>query len=470
MNHLGYFHHSLKNLVQNFDSAAVADHKGQILHLKNPHPFDPGTWGDAFKIATKYFSMNAGDVFVFNDPFSGGNDFSVFSFITCLQKQQDSKPGVFLGHRLMTPLQLKDVLHPSKNIFRVPMTPVALSGQPQDALLDAMSGSPLAPAGLKDLLMAEIQKTQNTLKYFEKFPKEFLNAKSIQNYLTKSREQALEVFHEKPWGETKVEIPLDSGECIKLHLEINENGVRADFSGTTFGKDFFLPPGALLGVCIYWMSRYAKILEPMNDGVFSIFQVSQPTQSCLAAKSPQPTAKGFKIGARVLATALDLALSKMDLRPPRGISNHFGMYLQIDFANRAPMELYLPNGLGALGDAEGSVGIDALNTNSFLNIENTENRWPVRIHRIDVRNTTHGKGKVNGGRGIIYKIELLEAAQIYWMSDLSHYRFPVQKFQTTPDKVEIIFDEEPHFSPFGQKEISAGKIITVGSGSGGGLI
>jgi N-methylhydantoinase B len=470
MNSYGWLQQSLRALVQSLENAAIADHKGQVLYLKQAHPFDPGTWSEAFKLALKYFNMNEGDVIMFNDPLSGGNDFSVFSFITCLQKQQDSKSGIFLGHRVTTPLSIKEILNPPKNYFRVPFTPVAQSGQIQEAFLDAMAGSPMAPAKLKELLMTEIHRGISVMRKFEGFPKELVHQKTIQNFIAATREQALSHLHEKPWGETKVEMPLDTGEVIKLTLDINETGVRIDFGGTTSGKEFFLPPGALAGICTYWLSQYAGLEGYLNEGLFSIFQVSQPLNSCLAAKSSQPTQRGYKTGARVISTALDIALSKINLKPPRGISNHFGVYVQVDFPNKESLEFYLPNGAGAKGDSEGTSGLDCFHEHPYFSTERAENKCPVRILRMDLRNSTHGKGKVNGGRGLIYKLEALADAECYWLSDLTKFRFPVQKFQTTPDPVEIIVEENKPLPSSGHCQLKAAQVLTVGSASGGGLI
>jgi N-methylhydantoinase B len=472
MNTFGRIHHAWCCLVQNLDSAAIADQKGQILFLKHPHPFDCGTWGEAFKSATKYFQLNAGDVVMFNDPFSGGNDYSVFSFITCLQKQQDGRAGIFLGHRLSLPVSVKDVLTPPKNIFRVPVTPVAQDGQIQDAFLEAMAASPMAPPRLKDLVVSEIKKALEVVKHFEMLPKELLNQKTLQNYLSESHNQALNHLKEKPWGETKVELPLDTGESIKMQVEMSETGIRLDFSGSSLGRDFFLPPGALAGICTHWISRYIGLQDYLNEGVFSIFQVSQPTQSCLAAKAPQSTTRGYKAGARILATALDMAMGKLHPRPPRGLTNHFGVYFQIQFPEKNPLVIYLPNGQGALGDTEGVSGLDYYGETPYMSAENIERQWPVRIHRLDLRTTAQGKGRVNGGRGLIYKLECLEKADIYWLSDLTHYRFPVQRFQSSPDRIEMLFEngEVPNLAPYGHSEVQAGEIITVGSASGGGLL
>jgi N-methylhydantoinase B len=470
MNTFGSFHHALGCLVKNLESAAIADQKGQILYLKNPHPFDAGTWSEAFKSAMKYFNLGTGDVLIFNDPYSGGNDYSVFSFITCLQKPQDGKTGIYLGHRFQLPLTVKDVLHPPKNYFKVPLTPIAHAGQIQEAFLDAMASSPMAPAGLKDLVNREISSALEIRKQVEKFPKEFLSQKNLQNYLAETRKQVLSHLKEKPWGETKVELLLDSSEIIKLQLEIGENGIKLDFSGTSSGRDFFLPPGALAGICTYWLSQYADVYDYMNEGLFSVFQVSQPTQSCLSAKPPQVTARGYKLGPRILATALDMAIGKIHLRPPRGLTNHSGIYLQVQFQNKENFEVYLPNGSGALGDNEGSAGLDYFEENPYISAEKIENSWPLRVHRLDLRNSPHGKGRVNGGKGLIYKLECLEKADVYWLSDLTHYRFPIQRFQTAPDRVEIVLNDEPNLAPFGHTEMKPGQTLIVGSGSGGGLL
>ena len=95
MSNYGQLQQAFKNITQTLDNAALCDHRGQTLYMKNSCAFDPGTWSEAFRWALKYFPMNQGDILMFNDPYAGGNDFSVFSFITCLQKPVDNKAGIY---------------------------------------------------------------------------------------------------------------------------------------------------------------------------------------------------------------------------------------------------------------------------------------------------------------------------------------------------------------------------------------
>lgn len=463
---------ALRSFCQDFNNATLCDHRGQILFMKNPEVFDCGTWGEAFRTAIKYFSLNVGDVLVFNDPLNGGNDPSIFSFITCLQKNQDQQPGLYLGHRVATELSLKEILTGSKNVFHVPMTPVAQGGEIQTSFIEAMSAHPLAPKNLKELLSKEISAAlslKNRLRFLQS-----LTTKNLQAYLDETHEVGLKHLREKPWGETKLEMTLDTGESIKLFFEINETGVLLDFSGTGQGKDFFLPPGALAGSCAFFLAHYFGLENYLNQGVFSLFQVRQPTHSCLSAKPTQATRRAYKMGGRILHTLLDLALGKLHTKPARALTNFCGLYGELHFPETTlkPLQMFLPHGLGATGDTEGLSGADPFHETSFLPAEYVENTWPLRVLRMDLRNHSLGKGRVNGGRGLILELLSLGKAEFFWLTELTHFRFPVQKFQTSMDRIELNFgsQEEPKLTGSGRQTISSGERLTLTSGSGGGII
>ena len=473
MSSFGQLHQAFKNITHSLENAALCDHRGQILYLKNPFAFDPGTWSEAFRWALKYFPMNEGDTLVFNDPYAGGNDFSVFSFITCLQKPVDNRSGIYLGQRFSTPIDFKDIIHPAKNQFRVPLTPIASAGLIQTALLEAMCSSPVAPKGLKDIIEKQVGKARQVLKHFEVIPKVWLSPKYLQTFIEETRLSVLMHLKEKPWGETRTEIQLDTGEMIKLNLELSDLGVRLDFVGTTAGKEFFLPPSALTGCCHFFLSQYAGLIPFMNEGLFSVIQVSQPTTSCLSSKFPSPTARGFKLGPRVMGTLLETTLMKINSKPVRGVTNYCGLYVQIQFPATSPFEFFIPNGLGATAEADGLSGLDPFSEPVYFSAENSENNWPLRFHRMDLRNSSQGKGKTSGGRGLIHNIEFLKNGEMFWLSELAQHRFPVQKNQTSPDKVEVLMGQKNpiSFNPSsGFQLVEAGQMVTLGSGSGGGLI
>ncbi len=473
MSNYGQLQQAFKNITQTLDNAALCDHRGQTLYMKNSCAFDPGTWSEAFRWALKYFPMNQGDILMFNDPYAGGNDFSVFSFITCLQKPVDNKAGIYLGQRFSTPTDFKDIIYPGKNPFKVPLTPIAPGGVIQIAILEAMCSSPVAPAGLRDIIEKQVAKACHVLKRFEVIPKSWLSPKFLQAFIEETRLTVLMHLKDKPWGESRLEVILDTGELIKLNLEMSDLGVRLDFVGTTPGKEFFLPPSALTGSCQYFISQYTGLTPLLNEGLFSVFQVSQPTTSCLSSKFPSPTARGYKLGPRVLGTLLETALTKINSKPIRGVTNYCGLYVQFQFPDKKHFELFVPNGFGALAEGDGPCGLDPFNERVYFSAEHSENNWPLRFHRMDLRNSSQGKGKASGGRGLIHNIEFLKRGEIYWLSELTKHRFPVQKNQSSPDKVEILIgsDEALSLNPSaGLQWVEAGQKITLGSGSGGGLL
>lgn len=469
----GSFHFYLDSILGDHVQACLSDQKGQLLHLKNSHPFDNGAWSDAMKMALQYFPMLAGDILVFNDASAGGHDPSVFSFITCLQKPQDQAPGLYLGFRRPGAVSLKDLFKPQSQIFRVPFTPIVQAGEIQGALIEAMSSSPMAPKNLAQLLNEEIGKGLSTWRRFQNMGMGSFNNKFIQTYLTEVHDITLRHFKEKPWGETRAEMTLDTGEVIKLAMEIGAQGLKLDFGGSSPGQEFFMSANNLAGVCRHYFANYFSLKNFGCEGFSSAIQVSQPTTSCLNARAQQPTRRAYLLGSRLIYSLLETAAMKIHPKPPRGVTNYCGLWVQAEFKNRSNLNLYLPNGSGAQAEAEGVTGLDIFGESAYLSPEHLESQWPVRWLRIDVRNSMMGKGKVSGGRGLIQNFEVLDEGQLYWLTDLSQNRLPVQKHQTSPDRTEVLVkqgEETQSWSTSGSCPVKVGDQVILGSGSGGGLL
>jgi N-methylhydantoinase B len=170
-------------------------------------------------------------------------------------------------------------------------------------------------------------------------------------------------------------------------------------------------------------------------------------------------------GVAALETALDMALAQIHSKGERALSSLCALRfdLKSDSKNRV---LTLRGGSGATPSHAGA----SAQTKAF-SIEQLERDFPVKVQRIDHRQSNGGKGKNPGGRGLIMKLEVREALEVSWMTDLTLHRPRISKNCTHGDAGEVLIERQgeiKNLPVLGQQLFNAGDVLTLCSGSGGG--
>lgn len=462
---------SIQNILSPFSRSALGNDKGEIFYIQTNSPVDFGTFGETLKNIVKYFKMEAGDIILLNDPFSGGTHCQELTWVGCLKPSQNSSAGIYLISRDSISEHIRISRHQDEEGIRIPPAPLAHKGVINQALLEALNGHPLASPKMNELNEHFAESFQRSLNYFRKSEFESYE-KSLYQMRRYSQTKELEKLRDKSMAETEVELPLESGEMLKLKLSLQDKSVNLDFRGTSAGKNLFIPASVSLGCSYYFLKKYYQFQNDFHDGSHELIQITQPQGSFINCRFPHPTLPGSMLAPALLSTALDLALQKIHSKPQRGLNNYFSLKTSLYFSSGNPWTIELPSGTGAIEGKEPLAGLNLLSQSSFPSLEQAE-KYPLQFVRADHRNSQTGKGRLMGGRGLILKFNVLAEGEMHYISDPLKRNSLHLRHHSQSEPCQILIERGPEeiiLSGIGKFQFQTGDQISLCTGTGSGLI
>lgn len=454
--------HSLLNEFLQGESALMTT-DGDILAVRGNKAVSYGTLTAAASTANKYLHLQEGDIAILNDPYSGGTILSEMTFVMAASEDL----------LWVTSRSLDASVKLAKNIeeegLRIPPTPLRQKNQLNEMILSAMAAHPACPPNFIPWLKEQCQDLTLKAKKLHQaitYAGFTVTGELIEEYLELSKQTSAKKIGEKASGEARVDIVLDSGELLRMNMNIQDGHISLDFSGTTAAKTVSLTEAAAYGACFHAISRFYEFDDLANTGSFSILQITKPTGCWLIGKYPAPTYKGMTCGVAAIQTAIELALSQIHQKNDRALSCNCALQFDLRYNDKNTV-LTLNGGKGASSTSEG----EGAYTNIF-SVEQLERNFPVKIQRLDQRNSVGGKGKFNGGRGLLLKLEVRGEVQATWLTDLTLYRPRLSKNCSHGDVSEITLENEginKNLPVLGHQKFAAGDVLTLCSGSGGGF-
>lgn len=454
------FHSLLNDFLQGESALLTLD--GTVLGVRGKQPITYGTLATAGKIACQYLQLKEGDIALLNDPYSGGGLLSDLTFIMAI-----SEDLLWVTRR-----SLERSLRIAKTVedegLRIPPTPLRQKNKLNEVILSAMQAHPACPPHFVEWLKEQCRDlTVQAKKLLDalEYTGFTITADLIKEYLELSKNSATQKINERASGEARVDVVLDSGELLRLNLEIKEGRISLDFGGTSAAKTVSLTESAAFGACFSAISQFYGFDQVANSGSFSVLQITKPTGCWLVAKYPAATYKGMTCGVAALETAIDLTLSQIHQNRQKAFSSYCPLNFDLQYNNKHAL-LTLPGGQGASAASAGSCA----HMNS-LSIETLEREFPVKVLRVDLRQSPEGKGKFRGGSGLLMKLEARGEIQATWMTDLTLHRPRLPKNCNHGDACEVSVEQggaQKALPVLGQQIFSIGDVITLISGSGGG--
>lgn len=455
------FHSLLNEFLQG--EAALMTTDGDILAVRGNQAVSYGTLTTAALTVNKYLRLQENDIAILNDPYSGGSVLSEMTFVMAVSEDLLWVTRRSIGSAVKIAKTIEE------EGLRIPPTPLRQKNQINEMILSAMAAHPSCPPNFVPWLKEQCQElTLQAKKLHEaiSYSGFTVTGELIAEYLELSKQTASQKIGEKASGEARVDIVLDSGELLRMNMNIQDGHISLDFSGTTAAKTVSLTESAAYGACFHAISRYYELDQLANTGSFSILQITKPSGCWLIGKYPAATYKGMTCGVAAIQTAVELALAQIHQKNDKALSSNCALQFDLQYHDKNAV-LTLNGGTGATSTSEG----ECAHTNIF-SVEQFERDFPVKIQRVDQRNSVGGKGKFNGGRGILVKLEIRGDIQATWLTDLTLYRPRLAKNCSHGDVSEITFENEgiqKNLPVLGQQKFSLGDTITLCSGSGGGF-
>ena len=204
---------------------------------------------------------------------------------------------------------------------------------------------------------------------------------------------------------------LDDGSALKVRVIRKRERLEIDFSGSAsvHPGNLNATPAIVQSVVLYSLRLLVNQPLPMNEGLMEHVKLILPHGLLNPdfSNHPQPAVVGgnTEVSQRLTDTLLKAlglaACSQGTMNNFLFGNNQFGYYETI---------------CGGTGAGDGFDGADAIHqhmTNTRItDPEVLEFRYPVRLERFEIRTGSGGKGKWNGGDGVIREIIFREELEI----------------------------------------------------------
>ncbi|MEW6267455.1 MAG: hydantoinase B/oxoprolinase family protein [Thermodesulfobacteriota bacterium] len=414
-------------------SCAIFDSRGEVIAQAEHVPMHLGSMLGIVLAILKAFpaeDIRPEDMFITNDPFSGGG--------THLPDITVAAP-VFDGDRLIG--FVANIAHHSDvggrvagsssgdctSIFeeglRIPVLKVIERGSvKKDVISFILLNCRTPEERLADL---EAQFASNRMgilrmrELFKKFGVDFITAacEELLDYAERKIRQAIQSVPDG--GYTFEDYLDDDGKGltkipVRVRVEVKGDSIQFDFGGT--GRQvrggINLVYTALQATVYYALKAILDPTIPPNGGYYRAIKIIAPEESLVNAQSPAAVA-GRTDAAQRVADVIFGALAQAV--PDRVVAGcHSAVTVPIFSGvdpRTAKQYVYLESiggGMGARKDRDGLDGVQVHVTNtSNLPVEAMENEYPLIVERLELIPDSGGTGRYRGGLGIRKDIRIV---------------------------------------------------------------
>lgn len=416
------------NIKERLDySCAVLDAKGNLV-VNAPHiPVHLGALGYCVQSVISKFKLKEGDVIITNHPGYGGSHLPDITLIApvfvnneCIAylanrshhseiggKTPGSMPpdaqflyeeGVVIAPQILMDAGKVDW----DNVREIFLNAEYPSRSVDENLADLNAGIASLQSGIAELKQLCLQNS----------------ASEVQFYMHEIQEQAAQYLQQElaEWKDgtyTALE-KLDDGTAISISITKKESALHFDFTGT--GKqhpgNLNATPAIVQSAILYVLRLLVNKPIPLNDGLLQNVSISVPKGSFLNPefeKSPKECPAVVGGNTETSQRVVDTLLKAFGLA-----ACSYGTMNNTLFGN-AQFGYYETIG-GGTGAGERFHGTDAVHqhmTNTKItDPEILEHRFPVELQEFSIRENSGGKGKWNGGSGIVRTYKFLEEVEI----------------------------------------------------------
>ena len=407
-------------------SVAVFSPEGKLLSLAQHIPLHFSSLSGAVDVLTKKYrieDIHDGDVFISNDPYSGGG--SHLPDLVLL------KPVFYQGKLVAYMVNTghhADKSRKGPTIYdeglRIPLIKLYNRGElVQDVMDLIMLNFQMKYERQGDLNAQIITNQYGTDKLVELIDKIGLETyeEFCHKWLEYGERKARVAIAELPDGEYCFEDYMDDDGAgggkvlIKTKVIIKGDQITFDFTGTDPQNKgpHNCVPCALKATVYYSMLSILDNTIPANSGFFDSINVVAEPGSFVWAQEPAPTSDRETTAQRI-ADVIFGAFAKMD--PKRVVAAGNGAMSYFFFSGndkrtQAPY-VYVETIGGGSGARYNKDGMDAVHVHmtntSNLPVEALEMEYPLMVEKYALSENSGGAGKYRGGMGIVRTIRILE--------------------------------------------------------------
>lgn len=424
------------NIRERLDfSCAVFDAQARMVAQAAHIPVHLGSMPASVAYAVEAFrehGFQQGDVIVLNDPYHGGTHLPDITMVSPVFAY--GQVAYFVASRAhhadvggMSPgsLPLSTELYQEGII--IPPVKLMMSGWINEGVLTLITANSRAPQERIGDLEAQLaaqrvgERRLMTLMADHGVDVVAEHAEALMNYSQRMTEAVIAAI---PQGEYTFEDALEGDGQAQLRIPIK---VKVSVAGSQMTVDFTGSAPQVMGnvnaveaivrsATWYCVRLLADDEVPVNHGCFAPVTVITPPNSLLNPRFPAAVAVGnTETGQRVVDAVLGALAKAVPGRIPaasQGTMNNLTVGGVLDGRQFVYYET-IGGGHGAHPEGDGLSGRHSHMTNTLNTpVEALEYTYPFRVRRYGLREKSGGKGKHNGGDGIVREYEFLTPATI----------------------------------------------------------
>jgi 5-oxoprolinase (ATP-hydrolysing) len=408
-------------------SCAIFEPNGRLV-ASAPHvPVHLGAMGHTVRAMMQRFTdWKPGDCVASNDPFRGGSHLPDITVVMPVFVDGDSKPAFFVANRAhhaeiggTTPGSMPpDASTLEEEGVLLEAAPLVLDGVDQWDLVRHHLTSARYPSRNPDENIADLVAQQAACKRGTDALQSLAAQYGVATlHRAMQRVQVLAASAVRRWIDTLPMTPmafvdhLDDGTPIAVRLQREADRLVVDFqgSGAVHPRNFNANPAIVTAALLYVMRTQIAQPLPLCEGALEPVDLRVP-EGILAPSTdrrPRPAVAAGNV--ETSQRVVDVLLGALGVcGASQGTMNNlllgdatFGYYETIG------------GGSGATRDCAGASAVQTHMTNTRItDPEILESRYPIRLWQFAIRIGSGGKGKHQGGDGVIRELEFLQPMSV----------------------------------------------------------
>ena len=417
------------NIKERLDySCALFDAEGRLV-TNAPHmPIHLGSMGTAVRsiIERRKNDVRRGDSFALNDPFRGGTHLPDITVVSPVFDDGD-RPLFWVasrGHHAdvggLTPGSMPPTSCTiDEEGILIDDLLLVRSGQLQEKeLIEKLTKGPFPVRNLSQNvgdIHAQLAANQKGIilmrEILERYGSEVVCA--YMDYIRQNAAEEVRRTIDRLTSGT-FRLPMDCGAEIQVAITVDHEtrAAQIDFTGTSaqVANNFNAPSAIVRAAVLYVFRTLIREAIPLNDGCLEPIEIIIPSDSMLDPKRPAAVVAGNVETSQAIANALYGALGV--LSAAQGTMNN------LTFGNdRYQYYETICGGAGAGPGFDGASAVHTHMTNSRMtDPEVLELRYPVIVSEFRIRAGSGGKGRWNGGNGVVRRITFREPVTVAILS------------------------------------------------------
>jgi N-methylhydantoinase B len=398
-------------------STAIFDERGRMVAQAEHIPVHLGAMPDAVAAVTAH-DPSPSDVFVVNDPFTGGTH---LPDITLISRTEVGFAASRAHHADVGGVEPGSMPAASRTLEEegVVIPPTRLDAETLETLLAEMRNPDERRGDFRAQLAAQRLATERIQELCVRHGTARIRA-AMDELLAYSERVVRAGIARLPDGRFAADDVLEAAEgdlVLRVAVAVSGDELSVDFAGTSPQHDGNLNcPLPVTRSAVYFIVRCLTDPDlPASGGAFVPVRISAPRGSLVNARPGAAVAGGNVETSCRIVDVLFRALGDAVSVPAQGQ----GTMNNLTFGNeRFTYYETVGGGQGACPGADGPSGVHVTMSNTLTTpVEALELAYPLRVRRHQLRLGSGGSGRHRGGDGVVREVEALEPCRASVLSD-----------------------------------------------------